>query len=428
MSRDLRGMSKSFDTNSLPRGEQMNSDLQITTEAAQIMADAVCPACRGSELQRFFEIRELPANCIALCATRETALDCPKARIELGFCLRCGAVSNLAFDAACLTYDPSYDNSLHFSPTFQKYADGVATDLVERYNLRGKNVVDVGCGNGEFLSLVCGLGNNRGVGFDPSFIPGRANLQAGQGITIVKDYYSERYAEHAADFLMCRHVLEHVAQPQRFLRSLRATLTEKTDAAVFFELPNASFVFQNKGIWDIIYEHCFYYSSGALARLFSTCGFDVLNVAEAFTGQYLRLEARVSARETGLLGDAGGDLDSMRDDILKFAEEYRKCRTHWEDVLRRFAAHGNRVALWGAGAKGAMFLNAFCNMRSLEYIVDVNTHKCGLYIPGTGQKVVSPEFLKQYRPDVLLIVNPNYRDEISRQVSALGLAPELLSI
>jgi SAM-dependent methyltransferase len=406
----------------------MNSDLDVTTEVPEIRTDAACPACGGNEFERFFEIPELPANCIALCTTREAALACPKARIELGFCLRCGVVSNLAFDVARLTYDPSYDNSLHFSPTFQKYADEVVRHLVERYDLHGKNIVDVGCGNGEFLSLLCGLGNNRGVGFDPSFIPGRANLEVGKGITIIPDYYSERYAEHAADFLMCRHVLEHVPQPQQFLRSLRAILTGKPDAAIFFELPNASFVFQNKGIWDIIYEHCFYYSSGALARLFATCGFDVLNVSNSFNGQYLCLEARVSSWETGRLGDAGGDLDSMREDILKFADEYRSCRTHWEEALSRFARQGKRVALWGAGAKGTMFLNAFRNVTSLEYIVDVNPHKWGLYIPGTGQRVVSPEFLKQYRPDVLLIVNLNYRDEISRQVSALGIVPDLLSI
>ena len=410
------------------RANDMNSDPELKTEAAQIMVAASCPACGGNEFERFFEISELPVNCIALCPTQEAALGCPKARIELGFCLRCGAVSNLAFDAARLTYDPSYDNSLHFSSTFQKYADEVARYLIERYDLHGKTIIDVGCGNGEFLTLVCGLGNNRGVGFDPSFIPGRTSLEAGKGITIIQDYYSEQYAEHGADFLMCRHVLEHVARPQRFLRSLRATLTEKPGAAIFFELPSASFIFQNKGIWDIIYEHCFYYSSGALARLFSSCGFDVLNVSDSFNGQYLCLEACVSSRETGFLGDAGGDLDSMRDDILGFADEYRSCRTHWEDELGRLARQGKRVALWGAGAKGAMFLNAFRNATSLEYIVDVNPHKCGLYIPGTGQEVVSPEFLKQYRPDVLLIVNPNYRDEISHQVSALGIVPDLLSI
>ena len=410
------------------RGKYLNSELEVKTDAAQITARAVCPGCGGSELDRFFEIPELPTNCIALWATREAALNCPKAGIQLGFCRRCGAVSNLAFDAARLNYDPSYDNSLHFSPTFRKYSDEVARDLVERYDLHGKNVIDVGCGNGEFLSLVCELGNNRGVGFDPSFIAGRANLKAGKEIAIIPDYYSERYAKHAADFLMCRHVLEHIAKPQRFLRSLRAALSGKSDAAIFFELPNASFIFHNKGIWDIIYEHCFYYSSGALARLFSACGFDVLNVSETFKGQYLCLEARVSSRESGLLGDAGGDLDSMREDILKFGAEYRSCRAHWEDALGRFARQGKRVALWGAGAKGAMFLNAFHDLNSLEYIVDVNPHKCGLYIPGTGQRVVSPDILKEYRPDVLVIANPNYRDEIGQQVRTLGISPDLLSI
>jgi FlaA1/EpsC-like NDP-sugar epimerase len=118
----------------------------------------------------------------------------------------------------------------------------------------------------------------------------------------------------------------------------------------------------------------------------------------------------------------------MREDIHKFSQDYRSSQTYWEDMLCRFAKDGKRVALWGAGAKGAMFLNAFGNIPSLEYVVDVNPHKWGLYIPGTGQRVVSPEFLTQYRPDVLLIANPNYRDEISRKVSTLGIAPELLSI
>ena len=86
-----------------------------------------------------------------------------------------------------------------------------------------------------------------------------------------------------------------------------------------------------------------------------------------------------------------------------------------------------RDAMGSWGERGDV-LDAFPSANFLEYIVDVNPHKWGLYVPGTGQKVVSPEFLKQYRPDVLLIVNPNYRDEISRQVAALGIAPELLSI
>lgn len=406
----------------------MNLELGLATEDAQSVSGLSCPACGGGGIYRFFEIRQLPVNCIALFAMREAALSCSKADIELGFCAGCGAVNNLLFDATRLTYDSRYDNSLHFSPAFQNYTAEIARALVTRYELHGKDIIDVGCGNAEFLSLLCDLGNNRGVGFDPSFIANRANLGAGKGITIVPDYYSERYANCAADFVICRHVLEHIPTPHAFLRNVRAALGGESNAAIFFELPNASFVFRKDGMWDIIYEHCFYYSSGALARLFSAAGFDVCNISSTFGGQYLCLEARVSPHETGALGNAGGDLDEMWNEIRRFAREYRSHRTHWRDTLRSFKAHGKRVALWGAGAKGAMFLNAFCDVEGIECVVDVNPHKWGLHIPGTGQQVVSPEFLKQYRPDILVIANPNYRDEISRHVDALGITPELRAV
>jgi SAM-dependent methyltransferase len=406
----------------------MNTEVHVPTRQIPIAAGTVCPACGGVDLEVFFRLADLPANCIALCRTREAALKVPKGTIELGFCQHCGAVTNVAFDPSKLAYDPRYDNSLHFSPSFQKYADGLARQLVRQYDLHGKSILEVGCGNGEFLSLICGLGGNRGIGFDPSFIPGRADLASGEGITIIRDYYSERYAEYKADFVICRHVLEHIATPQEFLRTMRGALAGNHDAAIFFELPDASFVFQNKGIWDVIYEHCFYYSAGALARLFSTCGFDVQNVSSTFNGQYLCLEARVSSQEKGVLGNAGGDLNSMREGARKFADEYECTLRYWEEVLGRLSEEGKRAVLWGAGAKGAMFVNAFRNVRLLEHVVDVNPHKRGLYIPGTGQEVVSPEFLKQYRPDVVFVANANYRDEISRQVSAFGIVPALFSI
>lgn len=400
---------------------------QEVARLATAAHQAVCPACASNELECFFTIPQVPLNCVVLRATQEAALNAPTGRIELAFCIACGAVNNVAFDPSLVDYDQSYDNSLHFSPTFRKYADGVARDLIERYNLRGKNIVDIGCGNAEFLALVCALGDNRGLGFDPSFIQGRANLEAGKGVTVIQDYYSERYADYAADFVICRHVLEHIPKPKEFLRNVKGALGASPEAAVFFELPNASFVFQKNGIWDILYEHCFYYSSIALARLFSASGFDVLNVSETFDGQYLSLEGRLSSGGNKLLGNAVGDLDAMLYDIRRFADAFRRQHAHWGTTLDRFLGQGKRVVVWGAGAKGAMFLNTV-GKSSLDFVVDVNPHKWGLYIPGTGQEVVSPEFLRQYRPDALLLTNANYRDEISRQVAALSITPELLLI
>jgi SAM-dependent methyltransferase len=406
----------------------MNSGSQLAeTRVAERSGASACPGCGRAALERFFQLGAVPVNCISLWPTRRGAMECSQGPIELGFCLGCGAISNLAFDINRLTYDGNYDNSLHFSPRFRQYADETAAYLVARYDLRGKDIIDVGCGNGEFLSMLCQRGENRGVGFDPSFIAGRADTAAGRGVTIVPEYYAEAHQAYPADIVICRQVLEHIPLPQPFLRGIRQALRQRSNAAVFFEVPNASFVFQHNGIWDIIYEHCFYYTAPAIARLFSACGFDVLSVRETFEGQYLCVEARPSASTTGSL-PGEGDIGAERDAVRHFGEQYRARLTEWDAMLRRLTREDKRIALWGAGAKGAMFLNAFRHSAPLDYIVDVNPHKHGMHIPGTGQQVVSVQFLKNYQADVLLIMNANYRDEIALQLSGLGLSPELICI
>ncbi len=64
----------------------------------------------------------------------------------------------------------------------------------------------------------------------------------------------------------------------------------------------------------------------------------------------------------------------------------------------------------------------------IQYVVDINPYRQGYYMSGTGQKIVGPEFLREYRPDTVIIVNPIYRDEISKNLLALGLAPEIITL
>jgi 2-polyprenyl-3-methyl-5-hydroxy-6-metoxy-1,4-benzoquinol methylase len=389
--------------------------------------EPACAVCGSSGLERFFELPELPVNCIALHPSRESARACTKGRIDLAWCPSCGAITNTAFDSTLVHYDPSYDNSLHFSPTFQQYADSVAADLIVRHGLNGKTIVDIGCGNGEFLAMLCQGGRNRGIGFDPSFIPGRMEAGAEHGIRIVRDYYSPRYQDHAADLIICRHVLEHIVEPQHFLRAIRATLESRPRTSVFFEVPNASFVFRNNGIWDVIYEHCFYYQGTALVALFTSCGFDVQDVRASFSGQYLCLDATVSAAGSGTAPGAFALDPTGRDDLVRFVDHYRTSVATWERMLQRFRDEGKRVALWGAGAKGAMFLNALVNAGDFGLIVDINPHKHGLYIPGTGQPVAGPQVLVEYKPAVVLVMNPNYGDEVRQQISTMGIEAEVMT-
>src|ERR1700751_3122365 len=95
--------------------KQKMSLQQGLTRAAIEIPQAICSACDTGELLRFLEMPETPTNCVTLRDTREAALNCRVGRIELGFCLACGAISNMAFDPARVDYDPIYDNSLYFS-------------------------------------------------------------------------------------------------------------------------------------------------------------------------------------------------------------------------------------------------------------------------------------------------------------------------
>jgi len=239
----------------------------------------------------FFEILDVPVHVGLQWPSQYAAQYCPRGEIKLAFCRVCGSITNLAFEPTRLQYQQAYENPLHFSPFFQEYARSVASRLIKRYNLHNKDVIEIGCGKGDFLSLLCELGNNRGVGFDPSYESQRNDSEVEKQTIFIRDFYSERYARYRADLICCRYVLEHIHNPTDFLNMLRRMIGEHSDTIVFFEVPNVLFILRDLSIWDIIYEHCSYFSVGSLAYIFAQCGFDVYHLNKTYQGQYLTVEA-----------------------------------------------------------------------------------------------------------------------------------------
>ncbi|HEX9438451.1 MAG TPA: SAM-dependent methyltransferase, partial [Roseiflexaceae bacterium] len=110
----------------------------------------------------FFELQQVPAHSVLLMPTRENALGYPKGDIRLGFCDTCGFISNVAFDPGLNEYSSRYEETQGFSATFNAFARNLAAGLIERYDLHGKDLIEIGCGKGEFLTLLCEMGDNRG--------------------------------------------------------------------------------------------------------------------------------------------------------------------------------------------------------------------------------------------------------------------------
>jgi 2-polyprenyl-3-methyl-5-hydroxy-6-metoxy-1,4-benzoquinol methylase len=382
-----------------------------------------CPVCVSPDVAVFTEIPEVPIHCNLLWPTRDQAIHAPRGDIRLGFCSACGHVFNLAFNPSLLEYTQAYENSLHFSPLFQQYANSLAMELIERHRLYGKTIIEIGCGKGEFLKLLCRLGGNRGIGFDPSYIQERDAYPCGKEITFIPDFFSERYADYKADLFCCRQVLEHVTNAREFVGNIRRGIGDAS-SNVFFEVPNVLFMLRDLSIWDIIYEHVSYFSLSSLAHLFASCGFVVCRLSRSYADQFLCIEASSGGSVNNTIRESREDRKELSRSVASFAEKYREKIEVWGAMLENIETASRRAVVWGAGSKGVMFLNLLKNGKAIEYVVDINPQKQGMYVAGTGQEIVSPNFLRTYRPDVVIVMNSIYQSEIQRLTESLGLEPE----
>ena len=277
--------------------------------------------------------------------------------------------------------------------------------------------------------MLCRLGDNRGIGFDPSYVNGRVDSTAGKGLSVIRDHFSEKYADLACDLLVCRHTLEHIPDPAAFLSGIRHALGRR-QVPVFFEVPNALFTLRQGGIWDVIYEHCSYFCPPSLAYLFRQSQLSVRGMRGDFGGQFLCMDAanaNGASSEPAAREDAEDEVALILQDARKLGQEFREKVEYWRKTLQALRQSGKRAVVWGAGSKGVTFLNAV-REEGIEYVVDLNSHKHGRYIPGTGQRVVPPAFLQEYRPDVVLVMNPIYRNEIQSNLRSLEVTVELLPV
>lgn len=269
--------------------------LGVNEEKNFVMEDDLCgqgcPVCGGTHVLGFFEVLNVPVEEGILFSSKEQALNCPTGDIKLSFCSSCGYIGNRAYIPEKVKFDTRYDVSLHHSPLYEEFVYDLASRLIKKYSLYKKTILEIGCGKGEFLRTLCRLGENRGFGFDPTFDEERISPNS-EAVSFVRDFYTERYAGIKNDFICCRHVLEIVPSPRDFMKMVWSAMGEEKNKIVYFEVPNAAYTFRDLVVWNIVYTNGSYFYPEALARLFTSCGFEVLDINPCFQDdQYLGVEA-----------------------------------------------------------------------------------------------------------------------------------------
>ena len=389
------------------------------------MEHNICPNCKGHNIEGFFKIEDAPIFSLVTVKTREAALKVPRKDIELGLCQKCGFIFNRLFDTSIDYFSMGYEDQQGFSKTFMEYLTRISNELIDKYDLRGKTLLEIGCGKGDFLNLLNELAGGKGIGIDPAYEKKRQN---NPNLTFHKELYSLAHGKMNPDLICCRHTLEHIHQTQDFLRLIRNSIGPQQRPVIFFEIPQINRILDIQAFWDIYYEHCSYYSAGSLAHLFRTTGFDILDLRLEYDDQYLLVEAVPAAEASDKKFDIEESLNDQKYRVQTFKTRIDEQLNQWRRRLQHIKDQGKRAVVWGGGSKSVGFLTNFADLDLIQYVVDINPHMENNFIPGIGSQYVQPDFLRDYQPDTVIIMNGVYKDEITKTMNEMGVFPNVYTL
>ena len=361
--------------------------------------------------------------------SRTQAIEYPAGELELYFCTECGFIFNARWDRQLLNYNETYEETQHFSDTFHRFAKDLAKRWIDKFEIQNETIVEIGCGKAEFLSLMCRLGNNAGIGIDPSVKSARLSASDRANIRLIPEYFSANHTQLIERVVCCRHTLEHVDQPHALMKSIRQSLQSGMDALLLFELPDTTRVLDELAFWDTYYEHCSYFTAGSLAHLFRATGFNLMELERVYDQQYLILAARPSTDTADQKPfEIEVDLKRITDAVDRFSANIDTLLERLRRRLNDWNHSGEKVAIWGAGSKCVAFCTTLQLDQQIEYAVDINPHKQGKFLPGTGQIVLGPSQLRENLPDKIIVMNPIYMKEIAESLEQMNVRTQLVSV
>jgi SAM-dependent methyltransferase len=316
-------------------------------------------------------------------------------------------IENAAFDPNLIQYDTDYQNNQALSASFEAHMRSVLEILKSRYP-SGTRVVEVGCGKGDFLELLQADGTFEVTGFDGAY--------EGCNAAIEKRFLSAA-DELDADCVVLRHVLEHIQRPHDFLQLLSGIFK---GADIYVEVPDFAWIEANEAFFDITYEHVNYFTPASLANLFKS----VKKQGLLFGDQYQYVIAGLT--ESNFVAfDRAYETESNWS-ALSFDTVF----PNFEKVIAGLeAASANKtVYVWGAATKGVMFCHHLKRLHPVAFqrikaAIDINPMKANRFMPSVHLPILNVDsFCEQAQGDELVVImNPNYEDEIIAELKARGL-------
>ena len=344
-------------------------------------------------------------------------------------CHRCFLVQIDEYKKSDAIFNSDYVYFSSFSSSWLEHSRKYTETMTERFGFDGDALVVEVASNDGYLLQYFRDKNIPVLGIEPT--ANTAKVAVGKGIDTIVDFFGVRLATklasegRKADLLLGNNVLAHVPDIVDFVGGMKILLRDR--GIITMEFPHLMQLVDNNQFDTIYHEHFSYLSLHTVQQIFRSRGLELFDVEELPThGGSLRIYARHAADESKavtsrlasvLAKEAGKGMQG-----LAYYDGFQQKALNVKLALTAFLIEqkkaGKKVAAYGAAAKGNTLLN-YCGIKAdlLEYVVDANPNKQNKYLPASHIPVVAESHLRAQRPDVVLILPWNLRDEITRQLS-----------
>ena len=322
-----------------------------------------------------------------------------------------------------------YDYFSSFSDSWLRHAQKYSEQMIKRFDLNANSqIIEIASNDGYLLQNFHGQGIPV-LGIEPA--RNVAEVAREKGISTIVEFFGEKLAcdlteqGTQADLLIGNNVLAHVPALNDFVRGLKALL--KPQGVITMEFPHLMRLMAENQFDTIYHEHFSYFSFSTVQKIFAKHGLKVFDVEELSThGGSLRIygchiqdstksiQPRVLELQHREEKEGFGQLEHY----LSFSGRVTYVKRQLLLFLISAKEAGKTIAGYGAPAKGNTLLN-YCGVRTdfIDYTVDRSPHKQGKFLPGTHIPIHEPDAIKRTKPDYVLILPWNLKDEVMQQMA-----------
>ena len=330
--------------------------------------------------------------------------------LEVCQCSGCGLVQ---LSNEPVPYYKEVIRAVAFSEEMKDFRMKQFNSFIQRFSLKRKKVIEIGCGCGEYLSLMQQVGVDAyGLEHSEESVMQcvKNGLKVSKGF-VENSTYKLNNAPFDAFFIL--NFLEHLPEPNSTLRGIYNNLAD--DAIGLIEVPNFDMILRNKLFSEFISDHLFYFTNETLNTTLRLNGFEIIDCNEVWYDYIISAiirKMKIIPPRPPLPKGGWGDFRVKKLDISHFYKHQTKLKNEIEEYIRRFK--DKKVAIWGAGHQALAVISLINLADKIRYVVDSAVFKQGKYTPATHVPIVSPDALNSDPVDAVIVMAASYSDEVAR--------------